>query len=76
LDRDLAWGLWAFLNSTVLDQYFRRFSGHTQVNATDLRALAYPDGKTLREMGRERMELGFDQETIDELIAKHLETRL
>lgn len=41
LDRSLAVGLFAFLNSTVVDQYFRRFSGHTQVNATDLRTLAY-----------------------------------
>jgi adenine-specific DNA-methyltransferase len=31
----------------VVDQYIRRFSGHTQVNATDLRTLSYPDRKTL-----------------------------
>ncbi|MBI4026554.1 MAG: Eco57I restriction-modification methylase domain-containing protein [Verrucomicrobia bacterium] len=43
LERSLAVGLYAFLNSTVVDQYFRRFSGHTQVNATDLRTLTYPD---------------------------------
>jgi adenine-specific DNA-methyltransferase len=51
LDRNLAVGLFAFLNSTVVDQYFRSFSGHTQVNATDLRKLAYPDRKTLQAMG-------------------------
>ena len=54
LDRRLAMGLFAFLNSTMVDQYFRRFSGHTQVNATDLRTLAYPDRETLQAMGHER----------------------
>lgn len=38
----LAKGLAAFLNSTLVDVYFRQFSGHTQVNATDLRSLNYP----------------------------------
>jgi hypothetical protein len=75
LDRELAWGLWAFLNSTVVDQYFRRFSGHTQVNATDLRALAYPNGETLRSMGRETKRIDLGQEGIDQLVAKHLEAR-
>jgi hypothetical protein len=38
----LARGLAAYLNSSQVDQYFRQFNDHTQVNATDLRNLRYP----------------------------------
>ena len=72
LERKLAAGLYAFLNSTVVDQYFRRFSGHTQVNATDLRTLAYPDSDTLRAMGAEMRTLDLAQDEIDRLVAKHI----
>ncbi|MEI8138635.1 MAG: Eco57I restriction-modification methylase domain-containing protein [bacterium] len=72
LERALAIGLFAFLNSTVVDHYFRRFSGHTQVNATDLRTLAYPDRDTLQAMGREINTLNLSQEEIDQLVRKHL----
>jgi adenine-specific DNA-methyltransferase len=72
LDRCLAVGLFVFLNSTVVDQYFRRFSGHTQVNATDLRKLAYPDRKTLQAMGSEMKTLDLSQNEIDELVEKYL----
>lgn len=72
LERTLAYGLFVFLNSTVVDQYFRRFSGHTQVNATDLRSLAYPDRATLEAMGREVKTLAISQNEIDQLVAKHL----
>ena len=75
LDRGLALGLYAFLNSTVVDQYFRRFSGHTQVNATDLRRLAYPDRDTLQAMGRTVGVLGFSQDEIDQLVTTHLHAR-
>ncbi len=72
LERSLAVGLYAFLNSTVVDQYFRRFSGHTQVNATDLRTLTYPDRDTLQAMGREMKVLDVSQGDIDQLVTKHL----
>jgi adenine-specific DNA-methyltransferase len=72
LERHLAAGLFAFLNSTVVDQYFRRFSGHTQVNATDLRTLSYPDRNTLNAMGREMAALDLSQDEIDQLVTKHL----
>jgi adenine-specific DNA-methyltransferase len=42
LPERLAHGLCAYLNSQAVDDYFRTFSGHTQVNATDLRRLNYP----------------------------------
>ncbi|BET67799.1 Eco57I restriction-modification methylase domain-containing protein [Opitutales bacterium ASA1] len=75
LERTLAVGLYVFLNSTVVDQYFRRFSGHTQVNATDLRTLAYPDRDTLEAMGRDMTSLDVSQDEIDQLVTKHLHAR-
>ena len=72
LERLLAVGLYAFLNSTVVDQYFRRFSGHTQVNATDLRAMTYPDRATLVAIGREMKVLDLPQDKIDQLVNQHL----
>jgi adenine-specific DNA-methyltransferase len=52
IDRDLAHGLSMFLNTTAVDNYFRRFSGHTQVNATDLRLLRYPNLEQLEKLGK------------------------
>lgn len=51
LPRALAHGLAVFLNSTVVDDTFRRFSGHTQVNATDLKQMKYPSRAALIELG-------------------------
>lgn len=50
LDRELALGLRAFLDSSLIDLYFRQFSGHTQVNAGDLRRLRYPSADQLRRL--------------------------
>jgi adenine-specific DNA-methyltransferase len=47
LDGAVAEGLALYLNSTVVDSYFRQFSGHTQVNAADLRSLRYPSKEQL-----------------------------
>lgn len=45
-------GLAAFLNSAPVDAYFRQFSGHTQVNAADLRSIRYPPWSSLVALGR------------------------
>lgn len=68
LDRLVASGLACFLNSTVLDSYFRVFSGHTQVNATDLRNMAYPSREQLQIIGA-KYQGSMSQEEIDNLIA-------
>lgn len=69
---NLAKGLAAFLNSTVVDQYFRQFSGHTQVNATDLRALHYPTRKKIEHLGSRIGDLGLSQQELDNLVRKEL----
>ena len=48
---ELAKGLAVFLNSTLVDIYFRQFNGHTQVNATDLRMIRYPSREVLATLG-------------------------
>ncbi|WP_185173190.1 Eco57I restriction-modification methylase domain-containing protein [Rothia nasimurium] len=52
LSHDLALGLTLWLNSSYVDRYFRIFSGHTQVNATDLRMMPYPSIQQLRDIAR------------------------
>ncbi len=51
LPERLARGLAVFLNTTAVDQNFRRFNGHTQVNATDLKLMKYPSREALIELG-------------------------
>ncbi len=69
IDRDTAYGLSIFLNSTAVDEYFRRFSGHTQVNAMDLRLLRYPDLSELKELGQWAQRVDrLSQEQIDERV--------
>ncbi|MBN2288948.1 MAG: Eco57I restriction-modification methylase domain-containing protein [Candidatus Glassbacteria bacterium] len=65
---DLAKGLSAFLNSTLFDRYFRLFSGHTQVNSTDLRKVSYPPSEQLYRIGKRIGESIPDQETIDDIL--------
>jgi adenine-specific DNA-methyltransferase len=72
LDLPLARGLAAFLNSTLVDMYFRQFNGHTQVNATDLRSLRYPTVEQLRAVGRRIGPEFPEQADIDELVDQEL----
>jgi hypothetical protein len=65
----LARGIALFLNSTIVDQHFRAFSGHTQVNATDLRAMRFPSKKTLRRFGKWAAQNGkATQDQIDSFV--------
>ncbi len=51
LPEPLARGLAVFLSTTAVDEYFRRFNGHTQVNATDLKLMMYPSHDALIQLG-------------------------
>jgi len=72
IDIAVAKGLAAFLNSTFVDTVFRRFSGHTQVNAEDLRRLRYPDLKELEKIGNSIGPVFPSQDEVDHLLQKEL----
>lgn len=72
LDLTIAKGLWAFLNSSALDLYFRQFNGHTQVNATDLRNVHFPTADQLGRIGGHIGEKTMQQAQIDEIVTEEL----
>ncbi len=72
LPKALATGLAIYLNSTLVDKYFRQFNGHTQVNATDLRMLNYPDSKTLKALAKKAKGKIPRQEEIDRIIEEEI----
>lgn len=51
LAKDLAYGLCAYLNSSIVDEHFRKVSGHTQVNVSDLKSMPYPNHEKLEKIG-------------------------
>jgi adenine-specific DNA-methyltransferase len=65
---NLAKGLAAFLNSTLFDSHFRQFSGHTQVNATDLRRIKYPCKDDLIQLGVQIGDDYLNQGEIDKIV--------
>jgi tRNA1(Val) A37 N6-methylase TrmN6 len=68
---NIAHGLAAFLNTTAVDDHFRRFNGHTQVNATDLRLMKYPSRAALIALGQwARAQDKLTQEMLDDQLRK------
>ena len=70
LDKDLAIGLNAFLNTKILDNYIRRFNGHTQINASDILSLPMPSYETLISVGEEVQKENINNMQIEKLIFK------
>ena len=68
LNECLAKGLALYLNTTMVDTFFRQFSGHTQVNATDLRLLKYPSRAHLIALGMLSDSIGDTQHEIDNIV--------
>lgn len=70
IEKDLVIGLNAYLNSKTLDNYIRRFSGHTQINASDILSLPMPNYETLINLGKEIIINKINEEEIEKLIFK------
>lgn len=69
IDPQLAHGLMLWLNSSTLDAIFRTFSGHTQVNAGDVRTLPFPSRDDLVRLAQNAPEWLPEQSKLDALVA-------
>lgn len=77
IDPLLALGLAGYLNSRFVDDFVRAFSGHTQINATDLRQLRYPDVDDLARLGAEIDGRPWPcQAELDDLLDAYLPARI
>ena len=70
LPSGIAKGLALYLNSSLFDKCFRLFSGHTQVNATDLRKMRYPSREELVRLGMHVRDDMPDQDAVDAILEK------
>jgi len=73
LPEPMAKGLALYLNSSLFDRHFRLFSGHTQVNATDLRKMTYPNREQLMRLGFHVQDRMPGQEMIDTILEEGCE---
>ena len=70
LEKDVAIGIERWLNSAQVDDYFRIFSGHTQVNAGDLRQLPFPSISSLRNIAHSKQPT----QDISEILSDNIES--
>ena len=69
LDNAEAYGLYALLNSTLFDQYYRILNGSTQVNSTEVNSIPVPSEKIIRTIGTRLLEAGdLDTEMCNQIV--------
>ncbi len=65
---ELAYGLYALLNSTLYDTYYRILNGSTQVNSTEINLMPVPSKDAIREMGRELIDMELTEQNCDKIV--------
>ena len=53
MDLDTTYGIYALLNSTLFDMYYRILNGSTQVNSTEINTIPIPPMKMIEEIGNQ-----------------------
>lgn len=66
----ITYGLYALLNSSLYDAYYRIMNGSTQVNSTEINQMPIPDKSIIEEMGRELMHKELTESNCNNIIDK------
>ncbi|NOY58021.1 MAG: methyltransferase, partial [Calditrichaeota bacterium] len=73
LSEEESWGIIALLNSSLIDKYFRIINGNTQVNASEINTLPFPEYSQVVHIGKKiikETEISFS--LIDSLVFSEL----
>lgn len=54
--REMVFGIFALLNSTLFDNYYRILNGSTQVNSTEINSIPVPDCEMIERVGKRLMK--------------------
>ena len=65
---EIAYGLFAILNSKLYDTYYRLLNGSTQVNSTEINLMPVPSKEAISEMGRELIGMELTEQNCDNII--------
>ena len=67
---EIAFGLFAILNSTLYDNYYRILNGSTQVNSTEINIMPIPSRSTIQQMGIELIGQELTEQNCNKIIDK------
>ena len=69
LTMPLTYGIYALLNSTLFDMYYRILNGSTQVNSTEINNIPVPPESVIKDIGARLIKAGdLSTETCDEIM--------
>lgn len=69
LSQNEVYGIYALLNSTLFDNYYRILNGSTQVNSTEVNSIPVPPREIIKKIGEALINAGdLSTETCDKLI--------
>jgi len=68
LTEEEVFGLIAFLNSNIVDRYFRTINGNTQVNAYDIKILPFPEYEFIVTLGSNIISKKTNYQEVDSAI--------
>jgi adenine-specific DNA-methyltransferase len=68
--KNLVFGLYVLLNSSLYDDYYRILNGSTQVNSTEVNSMPVPKKTIIESMGRELMGKDLSERNCNTIIDK------
>ena len=65
-----AYGIFAILNSTLYDSYYRILNGSTQVNSTEINNMQIPNSSIISKIGEELMGVQLSEKNCNQIVNK------